>query len=172
MRSVLSIAPTGEPHVELQSDDRPFGLGWMPDGALIVVAMDTQTLLRRAPGEAAVICFADLSQNSPGVAGHLNDLVIDRNGNIYVGLDPDFTTHGFRSEFGSIIHIDTKGHACVAASGLHFPNGMVVTGDSTRLIVAETGAPRLTAFDIGPSGTLAQRSVWGLADAPSAPAVR
>lgn len=98
--------------------------------------------------------------------------MIDRSSNIYVGFDPDFGAYGFCSEFGAIIHLDPRGRSSIAASGLHFPNGMVVTEDGARFVVTETGTPRLTAFTIGPAGALADRSVWGLVDAPSDPAVR
>ncbi len=52
------------------------------------------------------------------------------------------------------------GEAREVADGLAFPNGMVVTPDNDTLIVAESFARRLTAFDIGPDGSLSNRRVW------------
>lgn len=170
-RSVSSFAPNGEPRVEFELQDRPSGLGWLPDGSLIVVSMDELLLLRRQEGRAAREVYVDLSSLCGEVSGHLNDLVIDDAGNIYVGFDPHFSEHGFQSEFGSIIHVDPRGKAIIAARGLHFPNGMVLAHGGTELIAAETGSPRLTRFRIEPSGALIDRSVWANVIAPGEPLV-
>jgi sugar lactone lactonase YvrE len=156
--TVLSISPKGEVQQELALKDRPSGLGWLPDGTLIVVAMDSKCLYRRQTNGRTTL-HADLSDLC-NVRGHVNDMVITPDGHIYVGFDPDFVEHSFTSEHGAILHVTPDGRATVAARGLHFPNGMVVTRDRSMLIVAETGTPRLTAFAIGAGGALSDRAVW------------
>lgn len=156
--AILSISPHGEVHHELALKDRPSGLGWLPDGTLIVVAMDSKRLYRKQRDGAATL-HADLSDLCP-MRGHLNDMVITPDGHIYVGFDPDFAEHGFMSDHGAILHVALDGSAAVAARGLHFPNGMVVTRDRSALIVAETGTPRLTAYTIAVDGALSSRALW------------
>ena len=113
----------------------------------------------------------------PHVAGHCNDMVVDAQGRAYVGnFGFDFgariAAHGMQ---GAMVDAPTAklalvlpdGEVRAAAEGLHFPNGSVITPDGSTLIVAETLASCLTAFDIGPDGDLSNRRVW--APTPGAP---
>jgi len=106
-----------------------------------------------------------------GVAGHhTNDMVVDQQGRAYVGnfgfrLDEEIRTRGVESVLADhptsqLARVDPDGSVHVAATDLHFPNGPVITPDGRTLIIAETLAMRLTAFDIGPDGTLSNRRVW------------
>jgi len=150
---------------ELEIDDQPSGLGWLPDGRLLVVAMHRRQLLRIDPDGVKV--HADLS----GVAAyHTNDMVVDSSGRAYVGnfgfrLDQAVRERGVESVLADhpttqLARVDPDGMVHVAASDMHFPNGMVITPDGRTLIVAETLAMRLTAFDIGPDGALSNRRIW------------
>jgi len=162
---VKSLDASGAVRTELEIDDQPSGLGWLPDGRLLVVAMHRRQLLRIDPDGVKV--HADLS----GVAAyHTNDMVVDLSGRAYVGnfgfrLDQAVRERGVESVLADhpttqLARVDPDGKVHVAASDMHFPNGMVITPDGRTLIVAETLAMRLTAFDIGPDGALSNRRVW------------
>ena len=163
--AVKSLDAAGKVRIELQLDDQPSGLGWLPDGRLLVVAMHQRHLLRLdADG---VTIHADLG----GVATyHANDMVVDGQGRAYVGnfgfnLDAALEERGVASVLAdhptaSLARVEPDGSVHVAAADLHFPNGCVVTPDGRTLLVAETLAMRLTAFDLGADGSLSGRRTW------------
>jgi sugar lactone lactonase YvrE len=163
--AVKSIDSNGSTRTELEIDDQPSGLGWLPDGRLLVVAMHRRQVLRVDPD--GVQLHADLEAVA---TYHANDMVVDGQGRAYVGnfgfpLDEALRTRGVESVIADhptarLARVDPDGSVHVAATDLHFPNGMVITPDGKTLIVAETLAMRLTAFDIGPGGTLSNRRVW------------
>lgn len=165
--AVRSIAPDGsDARVELTLDDQPSGLGWMPDGSLLVVSMVKRQLLRRWP-DGRLTLHADLS----GIATfHCNDMVVDGEGRAYVGnfgfdLDGIIREHG-EAELpahvvpAKIALVQPDGQVSVAADNLLFPNGMVITPDGATLIVGETLGYALTAFTIAADGGLSDRRVW------------
>src|SRR5689334_7556357 len=78
-RGVFAVTPDGGEELVLEVPDRPSGLGWMPDGSLLVVAMRSHSLLRRAP-DGSVTVHADLTEFC---GGHLNDLIVDASGRAY-----------------------------------------------------------------------------------------
>ncbi len=163
--AVKSLDAAGNVRIELQLDDQPSGLGWLPDGRLLVVAMHQRRLLRLdADG---VRLHADLGR----VANyHANDMVVDGHGRAYVGnfgfnLDAALEERGVASVLADhptacLARVDMDGSVHVAAADLHFPNGCVVTPDGRTLLVAETLAMRLTAFDLGADGLLSGRRTW------------
>lgn len=163
--AVKSVDVSGGLRTELEIDDQPSGLGWLPDGRLLVVAMHRRQVLRVDPDGVSV--HADLSAIA---TFHANDMVVDRQGRAYVGnfgfeLDQALKTRGVESVIADhpsarLARVDPDGRVHVAAEDLHFPNGCVITPDGGTLIVAETLAMRLTAFDIGPDGSLSNRRVW------------
>jgi len=136
--------------------DEPSGLGWLPDGRLLVVAMHARKLLRRE-ADGRLVEHADLS----GIADfHANDMVVDAQGRAYVG-NFGFDLHGrapHRSTQLALVHPD--GRAEVAATDLLFPNGTVITPDGRTLILGESFAAQLTAFDVDGEGRLSNRRVW------------
>lgn len=153
---VRALDLSGRAEVVARVPAHPSGLGWLPDGTLLVVSMQDRKLLRVKDGGAPAV-FADLSALAPF---HCNDLVVDARGNAYVG--------NFGSDIGAgaapaptcLILVTPDGRARKVAEDLMFPNGMVVTADGRTLIVAETFASRLTAFDLVPDGSLSNRRVW------------
>ncbi len=152
--TVSSVGADGVRRVELEIDDFPSGLGWLPDGALLVVAMQSRRLLRVGT-DGSVTTHADLS----GVAtGRCNDMVVAADGTAYVG--------NFGFELGTpmrpaaLARVQVTGEVDVAADGLEFPNGTVITPDGTTLIVGETFAKRATAFTIAADGSLRDRRLW------------
>jgi len=155
-RDVSSFGPTGERRVEVALDDQPSGLGWLPSGELVVVAMKSRQV-RRVDAGGAVHLHADLASIA---TGHCNDMVVDDVGNAYVG------NFGFDGELGEaprpadLALVRPDGSSLVAATDLRFPNGSVITEDGSTLIVGESMGRRYTAFTIGDDATLTDRRVW------------
>jgi sugar lactone lactonase YvrE len=139
--------------------NQPSGLGWLPDGRLLVVSMIDRRLMRLDP--EGLVEVADLSGLAPF---HCNDMVVDAQGRAYIG---NFGFDLLKREPPAptvLIAVEPDGRAHVAADGLMFPNGSVISHDGRDLIVAETWGKRLTAFRIGADGALGERRVW--ADLP------
>jgi len=134
----------------------PPGLGWsidwLPDGRLLVTG---EGLTRREP-DGSTVAHADLS--GVGV-DDFNEIVVDGRGNIYVNGGCEFDP-GAGDAPGIIALITPDGSVRRVADGIAFPNGMAVTADNSTLIVAESFARRLTAFDIAADGALSNRRVW------------
>jgi sugar lactone lactonase YvrE len=138
-------------------DDEPSGLGWLPDGRLLVVAMETQRLLRVEPdGELAV--HADLSS---AARGSLNDMIVAADGTAYLG-DMGVRIHelGAERRAGQTFRVAPDGTWECAADDLASPNGHILTDDGRTLIVAESGGGRLTAFTVREDGTLTDRRTF------------
>ncbi len=154
--AVFSLLPGEEPQVVAEVPQQPSGLGWLPNGDLLIVSMLDRRILRRdATGELRQ--HADLSDIA---TWHCNDMVVDAAGRAYVG-NFGWDTHGGgepRDATLALVHAD--GRAEPAAPGLVFPNGSVITPDRKTLIVAETRARRLTAFAIDEQGRLSDRRLW------------
>ncbi|RPI12711.1 MAG: gluconolactonase [Lysobacterales bacterium] len=163
--AVKSVDASGVVSLERAIDDQPSGLGWLPDGRLLVVAMHQRKLLR--VDRDGVRVHADLSAVA---TYHANDMVVDAQGRAYVGnfgfaLDEALAERGVEGVLADhptarLARVDPDGSVHVAADDLHFPNGCVITPDGRTLIVAETLAMRLTAFDVAPDGGLSNRRVW------------
>jgi sugar lactone lactonase YvrE len=152
---VMTVDLDGNADAVVTVPGQPSGLGWLPDGRLLVVSMTDRRLLRL--DSAALTEVADLSKLA---TFHCNDMVVDERGNAYVGnfgFDA-FTQQPFQT--AAIVLVDPEGTVRVAADGLAFPNGTVITPDGRTLIVGETMAARLTAFDIEADGSLSGRRVW------------
>lgn len=130
--------------------EQPSGLGWLPDGRLLVVSMRDRRLLRVEP-DGRLVLHADLSKL---VAHWCNDMVVDDAGRAYVGNFGFDLMAGEKQKPASLVAVEPDGRARVVADGLVFPNGAAIAQDRRRLVVAETWAHRLTAFDIRPDGTL------------------
>jgi sugar lactone lactonase YvrE len=136
--------------------DEPSGLGWLPDGRLLVVAMETQRLLR-IEHDGTVMDHADLS---PWARGSVNDMIVADDGTAYVG-DMGARIHdGGERVPGQTLRVTPTGEVSCAADDLQSPNGHVLTDDGRTLIVAESGGARLTAFRVAPDGSLADRRVY------------
>jgi sugar lactone lactonase YvrE len=155
-RSVSSVDDAGTPRVELEIDEPPSGLGWLPDGRLLVVAMESRRVLR-VEHDGRVVVHADLSSIA---TGNCNDMVVAADGTAYVGnFGFDFYV-GEPPRAAVLARVSPGGDVSVAADGLEFPNGSVITPDGHTLIVGETMARRVTAFTIADDGSLHDQRVW------------
>lgn len=133
------------------SGDKPSGLGFLPSGELLVVAMRARQILRHdvRHGATSTRVHADLSR----LATHeLNDMVVDAEGRAWVG-----TLHA-EPDVGVLIRVDPDGTSTIAATRMQVPNGTVLTEDG-RLIVTESKGRRYTSFDIESDGELTGRRV-------------
>jgi sugar lactone lactonase YvrE len=154
---VVRLDPgTGEQEVVAHVLGRPSGLGFLPDGDLLIASTHDRTVLRRA-GDGTLTLHADLS----GVATwHINDMVVDARGRAYVGNYGDDTAPPTPPFPADLALVQPDGTVSVAASGLRFANGMVVSPDGATLVVAETRSHpgQLTAFTIDEeTGALSDR---------------
>lgn len=153
---VLSALEDGtDVRVEADVPRQPSGLGWLPDGRLLVVSMRDRAVLRREP-DGTLVTHADLSRFA---TGHLNDMTVDAHGRAYVG-NFGFDLMGGAPLVPAGLHrIDPDGTVTEVATDLWFPNGIFIRDDGV-LLVNETFGNRVTAFDIAPDGSLAGRRVW------------
>lgn len=133
----------------------PSGIGWLPDGTLLVVSMDDHRIMR--VDDDGLHEYADCSRHMTGAA---NDMVVDSHGRAYVGNFGFDLFGGGEARTTGLVMVSPKGDVRVVASDLHFPNGTVVTPDGATLVVAETMGQRLTAFDIATDGSLGGRREW------------
>jgi len=135
---------------------QPSGLGFDPQGRLLVVSMTDRRLLRFEAGAPGLTEVADLAALA---TYHCNDMVVDGHGRAYVGnFGSDVDAEGIAP--ASLILVEADGQARTVAAGLIFPNGMAITPDGKTLLVAETFAYRITAYDIGADGSLRAPRVW------------
>lgn len=152
---VLRVSSAGEVSEVVTVPEQPSGLGWLPDGSLLVVSMINRQLLRW--DGTSLSCHADLAKLA---RYHCNDMVVDQTGRAYVG------NFGFDLQSGAapspteLICVEPDGSSRIVADNLMFPNGSVITPDGRTLILAETFGSRLSAFDVQPNGDLGNRRVW------------
>jgi sugar lactone lactonase YvrE len=162
-RTLLSLAPSSEceQHAKFD-DDTPCGLGVLPDGTLIVLTMFRKRLMTYSDGELSL--YADLS----GIAsGTIDDMIVDGLGRAYVGdLGFDLPPPSDRGAVGRILLVMPDGASRVVADGLRFPNGIAVSADNSRLVVAEMDGACLADYDIEPNGDLKLRGRFGSMKSP------
>lgn len=154
--AVFTVTPDGRSAKVLDVPQQPSGLGWLPDGSLLVVSMKNRQLLRRSPaGELSV--HAELSALC---SGPCNDMVVDQRGTAWVGSFGFDLMAGADAQPSVLVRVDADGRAQVAAEQVYFPNGAVLSPDGRSLIVGETLGNRYTAWTIGDDGCLHDRRVW------------
>ena len=156
-REVLAVSPSGKSEVVARMPSMPFSLDSLPDGRLVIVsARDGQLLRRQADG--SLVTHADLKAASDPPA--VNELVVDARGNAYVNGGGFDLIAGEPFAPGIVALVRPDGSTRQVADGLAFPNGMLIMPDDRTLIVAESYAKRMTAFDIDADGGLSNRRVW------------
>jgi len=152
---VIALDPAGGAETIVTVPSQPSGLGWRPDGTLLIVSMLDRKLMRLAG--TALVEVADLSHLA---GGPCNDMVVDTAGRAYVGNFGFDRYQGEAERPAVLARIDPDGTVSVAAEELHFPNGSVITPDGRTMILAETMGQRLTSFHIADDGSLQDRQVF------------
>jgi len=165
---VFSVSPGGERRKEVAFDGEPAGLGWLPDGRVLINSRLDLAIIRRE-ADGTLVRHGELT---PWGRGNANDLVVAANGQAYAG-NFGFDLEALQGQAldrttmrpASLVRVDPDGTSHEAATDLEFPNGAVITDDGATLIIAETAGGRLSAFDRLPDGSLSGRRQWaGLAD--------
>ena len=151
-QEIIAVDMSGKSEVIVRTSFAlPFCIDWLHDGRLLIVSGRENHLLRREP-DASLVVHANLQSISDQ---GWNEIVVDGRNNIYVNGGP-----------GVIALVTPDGSVQNVADGIAFPNGMAVTPDNSTLIIAESHAKKLTAFDIASDGTLLKRRVWAALDGP------
>ncbi len=158
-QQLIAVDLAGRSEVITAVPSFPFSIDWLPDGRLLIVDAGEQRLLRQER-DGSLVTHADLS----GLAQTpWNEIVVDGRGNAYLNnIGFDFPEGEFAS--GILALVTPDGSSRQVADGVAFPNGMAVTPDNTTLILAESYANQLTAFDIAGDGSLGNRRVWAAID--------
>jgi sugar lactone lactonase YvrE len=153
---VVAMNVDGKAETIIELPNQPSGLGWLPDGRLLVVSMLDRRVLRREP-DGSLVVHADLADLA---VAQCNDMVVDARGNAYVGHFGFDMYGGADPRDASVILVTPDGAARVAADGIKFPNGSVITPDGATLLVGESWAARIRAFDVAVDGSLSNPRVW------------
>jgi sugar lactone lactonase YvrE len=155
-QEVIAVDLTGNSEVILRVASFPFSIDWLADGRLVIVSASDRRLLRRE-ADGSLQTHADLAGLS---SFPWNEIVVDGRDNAYVNnIGFDFSPDAQPGP-GSLALVTPDGSAREVADDVAFPNGMVVTRDNSTLILAESYANRLTAFDIAADGSLSNRRIW------------
>ncbi len=155
--TLIALSLDGSHEVIARVPSFPFSIDWLPDGTLLIVAARQQAVLTVADG-GSLQRYADLSALSERPPG--NEIVVDGSGHVYVN-GGGFDLAGGEAFAPGMVALVADGAAPRRVAGeLAFPNGMAITADDKTLIVAESYAKRLTAFDITEDGSLENRRVW------------
>jgi sugar lactone lactonase YvrE len=154
--TVYRLDQQNQLHTELILPGRPSGLGWDKQGNLLVVNM-LERALYRYDGNSA-IKVADISALA---GGNCNDMIVSKDGHAYIGnFGSEVTSADFQPAPAILARVAPDGSVHIAAEDLLFANGMAIIDDGKTLIVAESKAYCLTAFDIAADGSLSNRRVW------------
>jgi sugar lactone lactonase YvrE len=156
-QEVIAVDLEGCSEIILKRPSFPLCVDWLPDGQLLIVSARDGRLLRREH-DGTLVTHADLNAASDPPAG--NELVVDGRGNAYVNGGGFDLMAGEEFAPGVIAMAEPDGSVRRVADDLAFPNGMHLAPDGPTLIVAESYARRLTAFDVDADGGLSNRRVW------------
>jgi sugar lactone lactonase YvrE len=161
-RALLSVDLSGDRREHATFDDTPCGTGVLPDGRIVVLTMNKKQLFTFADGKLSP--YADLSGFA---AGTIDDMIVDGKGRAWIGdLGFNMPPPPDRGAIGRIILLTPDGNARVVAEGLRFPNGIAVSADHTRLVVAEMDGACLADYDIEADGALRLRGRLGRMNEP------
>jgi sugar lactone lactonase YvrE len=167
-RRVLALTVDGTRETFARTSGLPCGLGFLPDGRMLITSMLDRKILRRE-ADGSLVEHADLSALAPW---QLNDMLVDHDGRAWVGNFGFDLMRGAPVRTTALICVMPDGTARVASDQLGFPNGMVLTPDCRTLIVAETMMNRLSAFSVT-GDSLSERKTWAaFGEPPKSTAVR
>ena len=151
---VVRLDPSGDSSTAADVPGGPGGIGWLPDGRMLVVSMNDRTILAFDGGASTV--HSDVSAIT---VFRCNDMVVAADGRAWVGDFGYDLPSGAPPAPGNLVSVAADGSAEHVADDLGFPNGIVLTGGGD-LVVAESSANRLTAFTVADDGRLGDRRVW------------
>ncbi|HXR25165.1 MAG TPA: SMP-30/gluconolactonase/LRE family protein [Candidatus Binataceae bacterium] len=149
---VMSVDLEGKAQTVVEVPTWPSGLGWLPDGRMLIVSMTDRKLLRLDPD--GLKTHADLDTLA---SFYCNDMVVDGKGRAYVGNFGYDLLSGEPQKPAELILVNPDGSTRVAADGFDFPNGTVISPEGNTLVVGESMGHRLTAFNIQSDGSLTNR---------------
>ena len=152
---VLRVTPDGNVTTVAAVPGRPSGLGWTPDGHMLIVSMEDRRVLLLEDGR--VEQFANCSRVAPH---EINDMVVDGRGHAFISQFGFDFHHGEKLREAPLLRVDPDGAVHEAADGFKMANGMVITADGATLVVAESAMRRLVGFDLDADGTLSNRRDW------------
>jgi sugar lactone lactonase YvrE len=153
---VLRVTSNGDAEVVARVPGSPSGLGWLPNGSMVIVSMDDRKLLVGLD-DGMVGEVADCSAIAPA---EINDMVVDQHGNAFISqFGFDFHA-GEKMRAAPVLRVDPSGGVHEATDGLRMANGMVITADQRTLVVSESAGRRLIGFDLADDGTLTNQRVW------------
>ncbi len=153
---VNRVSQSGETEKVLKIDGEPSGLGWLPNGELLIVSMLNHVLLRY--NGKTVIQVADFSEYCGGKA---NDMVVDQYGHAFIGnMGFDVEAVPIEPKLTNIVRVDLDGTVHVVANEICCPNGMGITPDGETLLVSQSGSTDMLGFKLSPEGTLSERFVY------------
>lgn len=153
---VEAVDLEGNVEVVCEVPNNPSGLGWLPDGRLLVASMLDRTVMRLEP-DGTLVAHADLSELA---SGYINDMVVDDIGRAYVGNFGFDLHNGAEFAAAELVIVEPDGSARLGAGDMAFPNGTVITPDGSTLIVGQSFGRDLVAFDIEANGDLSNRRQW------------
>ncbi|MDH6291994.1 SMP-30/gluconolactonase/LRE family protein [Rhodococcus opacus] len=153
---VLAVDESGSVETIAKVPEQPSGLGWLPDGRLLVVSMRDRRVLRQE-SDGTLTEHADLSELT---TWHLNDMLVDDAGRAYVGSFGFDLMSGAPMQTSNIVLVNPDGSAQVAAEGLAFPNGMTFVDGGSTLVVSESFGNRLGGFSVSATGELSEPRAW------------
>ena len=152
---VCSMAEDGSAfRVEGVFDGIPCGIGWLPDGRLLVALQESKLVMRRE-GDGTLVIHADLSEVSKG---WLNDMIVAPDGTAYVGCHGFDINHNEPFVVGPLMKVSIDGWVTVVGEPAHFSNGATISGGD--LIIAESFANRISRYRIEQDGALTGRTDW------------
>jgi sugar lactone lactonase YvrE len=159
--AVLRVTEDGDVSTVVEVE-QPSGLGWLPDGSLLISSMTRRSVLRYDGRDLTV--HADVSALAQY---EINDMCVDDHGHAFVGQFGYDLRGGGTPAPAALLRVDPDGAACEVAPDLRMANGMVLTADRSTLLVAESSGKAITGFDLAADGSLSNRRIW--AELPDAP---
>jgi sugar lactone lactonase YvrE len=160
-KKVVSVDLDGKAEIAAEVPNMPSGLGFLPDGRLLLVSgIDGVLYTKELNTDKPIAPYCAIKNVLEGASG-INDMVVDKNGNAYVG------TYGYKiAEYkggpahGFITLVTPDGSKKIAGEDIMCPNGIVIAPDGKTLIAADTFGKCLVGYDIQDDGTLAGRRIW------------
>ncbi|WP_415853694.1 SMP-30/gluconolactonase/LRE family protein [Sinomonas sp. G460-2] len=157
--SVYSCEEDGsDVRIEASVPGTPVGLGWLPDGRLLIVAIDDRQLLRREH-DGSLVVHADFAPHLQSDGDAPNDMIVADDGTAYIGMLGFDPRAGAPFNPGPLLRVTPDGVVSAVSEPMYFPNGMAII-DGRTLVLAESWGNRLSAFDIAKDGSLSERRDW------------